>query len=114
MIKGARARAEVIQIHERRERRGTRLPDDFVVPGEWLEDAGAARERARLGGANLAVEAVKFVNHYSGLAGIKGFKTNWPGAFVNWCLSPLVPKFDERAAYIAEMQASHGPGWRPL
>jgi hypothetical protein len=64
------------------------LPDDFVVPDAWIEDATAERiNHNRPPIRDLQLEATKFVNRNVA----KGTTmVNWRRAFLNWCLSPYI------------------------
>jgi hypothetical protein len=67
--------------------RATRLPRDFEMPLDWIEDGAAARVKAHLPPVDLATEAVKFVNHWLSKAGQAGTKLDWHRTWINWCLS---------------------------
>jgi hypothetical protein len=105
------ARGDVIDLQREKTSRGTRLAEDFVVPAAWLAEAAAARERAKLGRADLAVEAVKFTNHFTALSGPKGIKHNWRGAWINWCLNPIVPRIadDSRSDRVPQHRTPSRP-----
>jgi hypothetical protein len=67
--------------------RARRLPRDFVMPLDWIEDGAMAREKAHLPPLDLATEAVKFVNHFVSKAGADGAKRDWHRTWINWCLN---------------------------
>lgn len=61
-------------------RRGTRLPEDFVVSEQmraWYRDNVGAR-------INGAVEHEKFLDYWRAAAGAKGVKLDWPATWRNW------------------------------
>jgi hypothetical protein len=68
-------------VGPRSEPRGTRLPDDFVVPDEWL-----AWARERYPGVNLRVEASRFVNYWHSKAGPDSRKRDWEATWRNWII----------------------------
>jgi hypothetical protein len=76
------------------QRRGERLPEDFVVPPTWIAQAAAAREQAHLGPADLEAEAVRFANYWISKAGAEAVKRDWSRTWVNWCLNPIVKAID--------------------
>lgn len=66
---------------------GSRWPSDQEVPSEWIF---WVKDRFReLGRAppNLAVEAVKFANHWASKTGKDATKVDWKKTFLNWCLN---------------------------
>lgn len=67
--------------------RGSRLPVDFVTPSAWLDDAARSRFGQKLPPADLATEALKFVNHFASAPGQKGIKLDWRKTWINWALS---------------------------
>lgn len=63
-------------------RRGTRLPDDWILPAEWLEWAASDR------GWPLDViraEAEQFRDYWCAKPGREGTKTDWLATWRNWC-----------------------------
>jgi len=69
------------------EKRATRLPDDFEIPKEWIEEASkSAFEAGLVGYVNYAAESLKFINFWTSKAGKDGTKLNWKRTFVNWCI----------------------------
>lgn len=70
--------------------RATRLPPTFVLPKSWGEWAQAKYP-------DWSVEYIrevgeKFRDHWSGISGQKGTKTNWDGTWRNWCRNEGGPK----------------------
>jgi hypothetical protein len=66
-------------------KKGTRLTDDWVLPkkyGEW-----ALAQYPDWTPAFIRERGVKFRNHWSGVPGKAGCKTNWFGAWSNFCLT---------------------------
>lgn len=113
-------RTNHLTIEARREKtsltggpKGTRLPPDFVMTAEWLDDGAAAREKAKLPPVDLATEAVKFCNHWWAASGQKGVKTKWHATWINWALNANQPRgfngrYDRNAA--AEVAHDHAVG----
>lgn len=65
--------------------RGSRLQNDFVVPADWIDWTrtncpGSTAETA-------AVEALKFTNYWTALAGAKARKTDWKKTWQNWSMT---------------------------
>jgi len=58
---------------------GSRLPDDWAPPEDWL-----AWARAEKPGINALQEADKFRDYWHGVAGAKGRKANWHSTWRNW------------------------------
>ncbi len=86
-------------------KKGSRLADDFVMPPEWVEDGRAARERAQLPPADLAVEILKFTNYWQTKTGQSAMKRDWRKTWLNWCLNakgapngrdPTTPRIPDR------------------
>ena len=67
------------------QRRGTRLPADFVVPREWKDEARLLRERDGLPAINLDAEAEHFGDFWRAKAGKDGCKLDWHATWRNWC-----------------------------
>lgn len=65
-------------------KRGTRLPDDFIVPADWREQA--LREHPNL---DIDAQALRFTRYWQSAGGQKACKVNWRLAWLNWCDSPL-------------------------
>jgi hypothetical protein len=61
--------------------RATTLPDDWVMPPEWLEDAKNKRLDLSLPEIDLRLEAEKFKNW-----GVQNSKKNWHATWMNWIL----------------------------
>lgn len=79
---------EASPIGEAKKDRGTRLPDDFVVPEAWKEKAVALREKhSPHAPIDVEAEAVKFVLFWSAKAGAGATKRDWEKTFYNWCLN---------------------------
>lgn len=69
-----------------RSARAQRLPADFQVPGEWIGEGFAARQRHGLAEVDLDLEAEKFSNHWRSKGGAAGRRTDWHATWINWCL----------------------------
>ena len=63
--------------------RATRLNSNFVIPGQWIAEAGAERDRCQLPRANIEAEAVAFIGHACGNAR-ESF--DWKRSFIQWCM----------------------------
>lgn len=61
------------------ERRATRLPEDWIIPDDWL--AWASRERPQI---DPKLEAQKFRDHWIAKAGKDGRKLDWLATWRNW------------------------------
>lgn len=61
-------------------RRGTRLPNDWVLPGEWgrwaIQETGLPRER-------ILMEAATFADYWQALPGAKAVKLDWEKTWRN-------------------------------
>lgn len=66
--------------------RGSRLPIDFAPPSDWIEDAARLRTKQKMPPADLATEALKFVNHFASAPGQKGVKLDWRRTWIVWAL----------------------------
>lgn len=62
-------------------RRGTRLPNDWGLPGEWgrwaIQETGLPRER-------ILMEAATFADYWQALPGAKAVKLDWEKTWRNW------------------------------
>lgn len=67
-------------------KRGTRWPDDAIVPEDWLNEAEASRELARMPPADLRAEAMKFAHFWSSKAGDGATKLDWKRTWLVWAL----------------------------
>jgi hypothetical protein len=67
------------------ENRGTRLPEDFQVPKDWI--VWTETNCPCSTPAMVAVEAIKFANYWQSLAGAKARKANWKKTWQNWSLT---------------------------
>lgn len=68
-------------------KRATRLPQDFVLPREWRQEAAAKRAEHRLPPIDLDLEAEKFTNFWLSKSGGGGAKLDWHRTWVNWALN---------------------------
>jgi uncharacterized protein YdaU (DUF1376 family) len=59
--------------------RGTRLPQDFSLPNEWIEFC--ARERPELDARDVFLQ---FKDYWVALPGTKALKTDWTATWRNW------------------------------
>lgn len=66
--------------------KGTRWPEDAVVPDHWLVDGATYRRNAGLPEIDLATEGIKFANHWSAKSGADATKRDWRKTWLNWCL----------------------------
>jgi hypothetical protein len=74
-------------IGDPKEKRGTRLPHEFEVPPEWIEDGAEARSRHGLPNISLALEAARFCSFWWAKPGASGTKKDWRQTWINWCLN---------------------------
>lgn len=65
---------------------GSRLPDDWTPPEDWL-----AWARSEKPGINALQEADKFKDFWHGKAGKDGRKANWQATWRNWIRNARVP-----------------------
>jgi hypothetical protein len=73
-------------------KRGSRLPDDFILPTEWRQEAAKKRAEHRLPSIDLNLEAEKFTNHWLAKSGADGRKRDWHRTWLNWSLNANVPR----------------------
>lgn len=81
-------------------RAGTRLPDDFTVPTDWLEDVISKHGWTR---TTANAEAQNFVDYFTVGEGKNRAWSDWRRAWMNWCRKPFAgatakpaqPKADE-------------------
>ncbi len=66
--------------------RATRLPADFVMPMEWIEDGASSRRQHNLPAIDLDLEADLFCNYWWS-RGRDGAKLDWRRTWLNWCLN---------------------------
>ena len=67
--------------------KGTRWPEDAVVPDHWLLDGATLRQGRGLPAVDLATEGIKFQNFWSAKSGAGATKRDWRKTWLNWCLS---------------------------
>ena len=60
--------------------RGSRLPDDWVLPEDW----GKWAESEGLSVNNVLAEEEKFKDYWLSVAGAKGIKQDWQATWRNW------------------------------
>src|SRR6185312_8444507 len=78
--------------------KGTRWPEGQAVPSQWLQDAAAARAKHGLHPINLAIEAERFVNHFTSGAARRETATLWHRRFINWAIGSWAPEYHAPAA----------------
>jgi uncharacterized protein YdaU (DUF1376 family) len=92
---GARTNYLTTELKEEREeptadavvkKPATRLPDDFVMPEEWITAAVAIRAEKKLAPADLRTEAMKFTNYWIARGGQQAAKRDWHRTWINWAL----------------------------
>jgi hypothetical protein len=69
-------------------KRGTRLPDDFLVPDDWIDWAVAKRKWSR---ADAIDEAERFCRYWQAKAGRDGVKLDWCKTWQNWVANSRRP-----------------------
>lgn len=72
-------------------KKGTKLPEGFVVPDEWVEDGYAARAKAELPWIDLTADRFRFPTYWCPRTGSNATKTNWHQTWINWCLNAKGP-----------------------
>lgn len=87
--------------------RGTRLPDNFIMPNEWVNTAKELRPELPEQEINLAKD--KFIDYWHAATGAKATKRDWLATWRNWIRSHNprnnIHKFPERKQ---SMQSSVG------
>jgi hypothetical protein len=68
-------------------RRGSRLPDDWTLPADWL--AWTLGEFPAWTEQHARGQADRFRDYWIGLAGAKACKSNWSATWRNWCRSDI-------------------------
>lgn len=66
-------------------RRSTKLPENFEVPADWIAEAERKRRDLGMPSANLAAEAVLFVNHHTSKPEAS-LSFDWRKNWINWAL----------------------------
>ena len=68
-------------------KRGTRWPDNAIVPDDWLAEGEGYREMAGKPAIDLRAEAMKFANYWAAKSGGSATKLDWKRTWLNWCLN---------------------------
>ncbi len=71
--------AKASSVHARK---GTRLPEDFEMPGDWI--AWAQKEKPDWCGADFVSEVESFCDFWHAKAGKDGAKLDWLATWRNW------------------------------
>lgn len=76
---------------QNRSSRGTSLPDDWLLPDEWGEDARSIAFKAKqpISEDEISNEADKFRDYWTAKPGAAGRKLDWRGTWRNWFRSYL-------------------------
>jgi biotin operon repressor len=76
---------------QNRSSRGTSLPDDWLLPDEWGEDARSIAFKAKqpISDHEISNEADKFRDYWTAKPGAAGRKLDWRGTWRNWFRSYL-------------------------
>ena len=87
-------------------RQGAVLPDDWLLPDEWAEDARQIAFKAKqpLSDTEIENEADRFRDYWHGKPGAAGRKLDWRGTWRNWVRSYLDRRPKPRNA-----PGGHGP-----
>lgn len=87
-------------------RQGAVLPDDWLLPDEWAEDARQIAFKAKqpLSDTEIENEADRFRDYWHGKPGAAGRKLDWRGTWRNWIRSYL-----ERRPKPRNAPGGHGP-----
>lgn len=106
------AEADLLDIPAEADRRtATRLPADFTMPIDWLDEGAAARSRNQMPSINLLPEAEKFTNHWLSKAGKDATKRDWKRTWINWCLNAKGPA-NGHAAHAQTVDERRAAEWR--
>lgn len=65
-----------------KQKNGSRLPDDWILPKSWGEEA--LQLRPDLTAESVRSEASSFADYWHGIPGEKGRKLDWQATFRNW------------------------------
>jgi len=86
----APSKPEASEKHTRSSR-GSTLPDDWLLPVEWGEDARSIAFRAKqpISEDEISNEADKFRDYWTAKPGAAGRKLDWRGTWRNWFRSYL-------------------------
>ncbi len=74
------ANSKLLRVAPKKADRGSRLPDDWVLPADWMAFAlteGLSENDARN-------QAYKFKDYWLGVAGARGVKRDWMATWRNW------------------------------
>jgi biotin operon repressor len=87
-------------------KQGTVLPDDWLLPDEWGEDARSIAFKAKqpISDHEISNEADKFRDYWTAKPGSAGRKLDWRGTWRNWFRSYL-----ERRPKPRNAPGNHGP-----
>jgi hypothetical protein len=93
--------------------KGTFLPDDWLLPDDWADEARhiAFKAKQPLSENEISNEADKFRDHWHGKAGAAGRKSNWRATWRNWFRTHLERRPKPRNApngYDARPNGQHG------
>lgn len=75
---------EIKTKREPRQKRGSRLPEDFTVDGDMREWA-----RGNCPDLDIARETQKFKNYWASCSGSKAVKLDWKATWRNWMLNAM-------------------------
>lgn len=70
-----------------KQKRGTRLPDDWFLPNAWGQ--WALDQFPHFTADIVRQEALKFANHWHSKSGKDATKRDWLATWKNWCLSDI-------------------------
>lgn len=114
--KGAAAIAPAVNHQEpsvNRQRRGARLPDDWVLPKSWGE--WALKEYPAWTDEHVRRIALMFRNHWVAKSGKDAAKLDWFATWQNWCLKePAVPKGTQVPTDASASAAQTSAWWRSM
>ncbi|UAK23653.1 hypothetical protein [Sphingomonas nostoxanthinifaciens] len=91
-----------------RARKGTRLPDDFAVPEDWLAWAMSERSWSR---TDAESEGDSFCDHWRAKPGKDGVKLDWAATWRNWARNSRRNGNGQRSHHGSRAGGSH-PGGR--
>lgn len=82
--------------------RGTRLPNDWTVPDEWIEWAGNEKHWHP---SDAREEAEIFANFWQAKSGAQATKLDWRKTWINWCKNSRRPNGDYVAVTVKQSPA---------
>ncbi|MFJ2456434.1 DUF1376 domain-containing protein [Pseudomonas protegens] len=82
--------------HEEKSKRGSRLPEDWSLPGDWLD--WALTKRPEFTAADVQAVADEFADHWRAKSGKDAAKADWLATWRNWVRRQRAPGAGLRSA----------------